>query len=76
VIHMARQTRDPGRDKFMFSSKWGQQWEASRNAQEARELLRRIVPEPAADEAEPPSGGESGACFRRVMALLGKRGGR
>lgn len=61
--------------KFLFTSAGGRAWEARQNAQAARETLRRLVPERAPEGSEPPpSTSASGACFRRVMALLANKG--
>lgn len=75
-MNMASDTRDPRGPKFLFTSAGGRAWEARQNAQAARESLRRLVPEAATERetSEPPSVGSSGACFRRVMALLANKG--
>lgn len=71
---MADETRAPKGPKFLFQSAAGRAWEARQNADEARALLSRLVPEQAPESEPPVSNSPSGACFRRVMALLANKG--
>lgn len=82
MIVSQSQGKGPGREKFMFSTRWAQNAEAFRNAKEAQELLRRFVPahrrsaplwqESETESAPPPAkdAATSLGCFRRVSEIL------
>jgi len=66
--------KTPARAKFQFSNPTAQSAEARLNAEEARKLLQRWIPEHLKETPEDPPTSAAGTCFRNVSAILAGKG--